>query len=85
MIRYARPTLRRRHIMMISIGGTLGMGLLLSSSKVLWLGGSTGLIVSYAMMGLVVAAVMSCISEMVKNTGRQSGKVLQNANNHRSP
>lgn len=51
--------------MMISIGGTLGMGLFLSSSKILWVGGSTGLIISYAMMGFVVAAVMSCISEMV--------------------
>ena len=85
MIRCTRPTLRRRHIMMISIGGTIGMGLLLSSSKALRLGGSTGLIVSYAMMGLVVAAVMSCISEMVKNTGPQNGRLSQNANNHRSP
>ena len=72
MIRCARPTLRRRHIMMISIGGTIGMGLLLSSSKALRLGGSTGLIVSYAMMGLVVAAVMSCISEMVKTLARRT-------------
>lgn len=50
---------------MISIGGTIGMGLVLSSSKVLRLGGSTGLILAYALMGFVVAAVMSCIAEMV--------------------
>lgn len=50
---------------MISIGGTIGMGLFLSSSKVLRLGGSTGLILGYALMGFVVAAVMSCIAEMV--------------------
>lgn len=50
---------------MISIGGTIGMGLFLLSGKILRLGGSTGLILSYALMGFVVAAVMSCIAEMV--------------------
>ncbi|KAI9805075.1 MAG: hypothetical protein M1825_000909 [Sarcosagium campestre] len=33
--------------------------------RILHLSGSTGLIISYAMMGIVVAAVMSCIAEMV--------------------
>jgi amino acid transporter len=50
---------------MISIGGTIGMGLVLSSSEILRLSGSTGLVLSYALMGIVVAAVMSCIAEMV--------------------
>ena len=50
---------------MICIGGTIGMGLVLSSSDILRLSGSTGAIVAYAMMGIVVAAVMSCIAEMV--------------------
>ncbi|KAI9807433.1 MAG: hypothetical protein M1833_000178 [Piccolia ochrophora] len=50
---------------MISIGGTIGMGLVLSSSRILHLSGSTGLIIAYAMMGIIVAAVMSCIAEMV--------------------
>ena len=68
--------------MMISIGGTLGMGLLLSSSKILWVGGSTGLITSYAMMGLVVAAVMSCISEMVS---RMEDLRKMPTNNYRFP
>ncbi|KAI9684416.1 MAG: hypothetical protein M1829_002226 [Trizodia sp. TS-e1964] len=59
------PALRRRHIIMISIGGTIGMGLVLSSSRILHTSGSTGLIVSYSLVGAVVAAVMSCIAEMV--------------------
>ncbi|KAI9894305.1 MAG: hypothetical protein M1814_003061 [Vezdaea aestivalis] len=59
------PCLRRRHIMMISIGGTIGTGLLVSSSKILHLSGSTGVIVAYSMVGMVVAAVMSCVAEMV--------------------
>jgi len=50
---------------MIPISGTIGMGLFLSSGKILHLSGSTGLIVSYAIMGIVIAAVMSCIAEMV--------------------
>ena len=50
---------------MISISGTIGLGLVLSSSKVLRLGGSTGIILAYTAMGFVVAAVMSCIAEMV--------------------
>jgi amino acid permease len=60
-----RPVLGRRHIFMISIGGTIGMGLVLSSSKILHLAGSTGVIVAYSMMGVVVAAVMSCLAEML--------------------
>jgi Amino acid permease len=59
------PVLGRRHIFMISIGGTIGMGLVLTSGEVLRLSGSTGVIVAYALMGVVIAAVMSCIAEMV--------------------
>ena len=50
---------------MIPISGTIGMGLVLSSSEVLRIGGSTGLILAYALMGTVAAAVMLCIAEMV--------------------
>ena len=57
--------LRRRHLIMISLSGTIGLGLVLSSSKVLRLGGSTGMILAYTVVGVVVAAVMSCIAEMV--------------------
>ena len=57
--------LRRRHLIMISLSGTIGLGLVLSSSKVLRLGGSTGMILAYTVVGFVVAAVMSCIAEMV--------------------
>jgi amino acid permease len=50
---------------MISVSGTIGIGLVLTSSSILRLSGSTGAIVAYAMMGLVVASVVSCIAEML--------------------
>ena len=50
---------------MIPISGTIGMGLFLGSGEILRLSGSTGLICAFCIMGVVAAAVMSCIAEMV--------------------
>ena len=52
------------------------MGLVLSSSKILHLSGSTGLIIAYAIMGLVVIAVMSCIAEMISLLPEPGGLAL---------
>lgn len=60
-----RPLLIRRHILMISISGSIGMGLFIISGQVIKIAGSAGALLSYAFTGLIIHAVMRCIGEMV--------------------
>lgn len=56
--------LKARHIQMIALGGTIGTGLFMSSGKAIVDGGPGGAIVGFAVMGLLVFAVMMSLGEM---------------------
>ncbi|KAF3905367.1 hypothetical protein ABW21_db0201450 [Orbilia brochopaga] len=53
-----------RHLQMIALGGTLGVGLFLASGKALSLAGPLGALIGYASMGFVVLCVMLSLGEM---------------------
>jgi amino acid transporter len=50
---------------MISISGTIGMGLFISAGQIIRLSGSAGAFLSYFVTGLIAICVMDSISEMV--------------------
>jgi len=58
-----QKTLRRRHVEMIAIGGIIGAGLFVGSSSAIATVGPAA-IVSYAIAGLIVLAVMRMLTEM---------------------
>lgn len=62
------PTLKRhlsaRVIAMIAIGGTIGSGLFLGSSKTIVDAGPIGALVAYTLIGLLVYATMTSIGEL---------------------
>ncbi|EGF98367.1 uncharacterized protein MELLADRAFT_51018 [Melampsora larici-populina 98AG31] len=60
-----KRNLKQRHISMIAIGGTIGTGLFLGSGEALSNGGPVGLILGYAIMGVVVYSMMVALGEMV--------------------
>ncbi|KAI5814191.1 amino acid permease/ SLC12A domain-containing protein [Pyronema omphalodes] len=60
-----RPLLVRRHILMISLSGTIGMGILITSGQVIKLAGSAGAFLSYLITGFIVHCVVSSLGEMV--------------------
>lgn len=49
----------------IAISGTIGTGFFINCGDFIGLSGSVGVILSYLFAGLVVTAVMLCLSEMV--------------------
>jgi len=53
-----------RHLQMIALGGTLGVGLFLASGKALSVAGPLGSLLGYASMGIVVLCVMLSLGEM---------------------
>ncbi|MGL6234983.1 MAG: amino acid permease [Segniliparus sp.] len=58
-----RPGLRQRHLSMIAIGGVIGAGLFVGSGKTIHDVGP-GVLLSYALAGLVVVLVMRMLGEM---------------------
>ncbi|KAI9700276.1 MAG: Cationic amino acid transporter 2 [Candelina mexicana] len=58
-------TLRRHQITGIAISGTIGTGFFINCGDFIGLSGSVGVILSYLFAGLIVTAVMLCLSEMV--------------------
>ncbi|KAH9817185.1 amino acid permease/ SLC12A domain-containing protein [Melampsora americana] len=60
-----KRNLKQRHISMIAIGGTIGTGLFLGSGEALSNGGPVGLILGYAIMGVIVYSMMVALGEMV--------------------
>ncbi|EFV12992.1 amino acid permease [Segniliparus rugosus] len=58
-----RPGLRQRHLSMIAIGGVIGAGLFVGSGKTVHDVGP-GVLLSYALAGLVVVLVMRMLGEM---------------------
>ncbi|KAF3164262.1 hypothetical protein TWF788_001210 [Orbilia oligospora] len=53
-----------RHLQMIALGGTLGVGLFLASGKALSVAGPLGALIGYSCMGFVVLCVMLSLGEM---------------------
>lgn len=64
-----RHTLKRklkvRHLQMISLGGTLGVGLLLNSGKAITIGGGLGAVLGFTITGIIVVASIVSFCEMV--------------------
>ena len=56
--------LKRRHIELIAIGGAIGVGLFLGSAKVIQNAGP-GLILGYAVGGLVIFFIMRALGELL--------------------
>lgn len=53
------------HVTGIALSGTIGIGLFINSGEFLGLSGAIGIILAYFFAGLIVMAVMLCLSEMV--------------------
>lgn len=56
--------MKSRHMLMMSIGGTIGTGLFLASGEVLQGAGPMGAILAYLVAGLAMYAVMLCLAEL---------------------
>jgi amino acid transporter, AAT family len=56
--------LKNRHVQMIAIGGTIGVGLFLGSATAIQKAGP-GLVVSYAIGGLVMFLIMRALGELL--------------------
>src|SRR4029077_13997589 len=56
--------LKDRHVQMIAIGGTIGVGLFLGSAMAIQKAGP-GLVVSYAIGGLVMFFIMRALGELL--------------------
>ncbi|KAI8901080.1 amino acid permease/ SLC12A domain-containing protein [Globomyces pollinis-pini] len=56
--------LKNRHIQMIAIGGTIGTGLFIGSGEVLKAVGPMGILISYAIAGMIVFCVIMSLGEM---------------------
>jgi len=59
-----RRNLKARHLMMISLGGTIGTGLFLASGGAIHQAGPGGALVAYAAIGLMVYYLMTSLAEM---------------------
>ncbi|OJJ41447.1 hypothetical protein ASPWEDRAFT_48024 [Aspergillus wentii DTO 134E9] len=59
-----RRGLHQRHIQMISLAGTIGTGLFLSSGSALAHGGPAGAFIGYTIMGVLVSGVIISIAEL---------------------
>src|SRR5271166_178024 len=57
-------SLKNRHIQMIAIGGAIGVGLFLGSAQAIHKAGP-GLVVSYAIGGLVIFFIMRALGELL--------------------
>ncbi|GME83988.1 unnamed protein product [Ambrosiozyma monospora] len=57
--------LKVRHLQQIALGGTLGVGLLLSSGKAFTIAGPLGCLLGFTIAGLIVLATMLSFCEMV--------------------
>ncbi|MFJ8257777.1 amino acid permease [Peribacillus asahii] len=59
-----KRNLKARHLMMISLGGTIGTGLFLASGGAIHQAGPGGALVAYAAIGLMVYYLMTSLAEM---------------------
>ncbi len=56
--------MKSRHLMMISIGGTIGTGLFLGSGQTISQAGPFGAILAYAVGGFIMYLVLLCLAEL---------------------
>ena len=56
--------MKPRHMLMMSIGGTIGTGLFMASGEVLAKAGPLGAVLAYLVAGLAMYAVMLCLAEL---------------------
>ena len=61
---YLERKLKNRHIQLISLGGTIGTGLFLGSAGIIELAGP-GIVLGYAIGGLIVFLIMRFLGEML--------------------
>lgn len=59
-----RRNLKARHLMMISLGGTIGTGLFLASGGAIHQAGPGGALIAYAAIGIMVYFLMTSLAEM---------------------
>ena len=59
-----KRSLKARHLMMISLGGTIGTGLFLASGGAIHTAGPGGALVAYAAIGIMVYYLMTSLAEM---------------------
>lgn len=59
-----KRAMKRRHLVMISLGGAIGTGLFLGSGEVISQTGAVGAILAYALGGLIAYMVMLCLGEL---------------------
>ncbi|MFJ7639368.1 amino acid permease [Peribacillus sp. NPDC097264] len=59
-----KRSLKARHLMMISLGGTIGTGLFLASGGAIHTAGPGGALVAYAVIGAMVFYLMTSLAEM---------------------
>jgi yeast amino acid transporter len=57
-------SLKARHLSMIALGGALGSGLLITTGTALEKGGPAALLITYCIIGMVVALVLSAMGEI---------------------
>ena len=62
--RELKASLKPRHILMISIGGTIGAGFFLGIAEPLKSIGALSTILAYGFAGLVLLGTMMCLSEL---------------------
>ena len=62
-VRTLRRALKMRHLIMLSVGGTIASGFLLASGGAIALAGP-GVVITYLIAGLVAIGVMACLSEL---------------------
>ncbi|MEJ6399666.1 amino acid permease [Nicoliella lavandulae] len=60
--------LKTRHVSMISLGGSIGTGLFVTSGSTISQAGPGGALVAYILMGLMVYFLMTSLGEMATNT-----------------
>jgi len=59
-----RRAMRPRHILMISLGGTIGTGLFMGSGYTISQAGPIGALLSYTIGGLIMYLVLLCLAEL---------------------
>ncbi|KAI5964886.1 SSY1 [Candida pseudojiufengensis] len=62
---YLHRSLKIRHLQMISLGGTIGVGLFLNSGKAINIAGGFGAVLAFSIVGVVVLFTMMSFCEMV--------------------
>jgi L-asparagine transporter-like permease len=78
-----RRALRMRHLVTLSVGGTIASGFFLASGGTVALGGP-GVVITYVIGGLVVIGVMACLSELTVQ-GQTAGGFAIYAQNRLGP